>query len=112
MIRNQKSFKSKNMQLFVLALSVLAVLLTQQVHQVYASNLWDDAYNAGKNDRMDGNEKNDTCPPDASEHGRCAIYKAGYAAGYAAEGFFHGDDEERSTPQDYCNRDDPDDEDC
>ena len=106
MIRIQKSFKSKNIQLLVLVLSVLAVLLTQQIQQAYAQQ--PNGYNAGKNDRMDGNGFNDSCPEEASGHVDCVAYKAGYFLGYNAEGALHGDDKPRDTEPDYSDRDSQD----
>jgi hypothetical protein len=91
-----------------MTLSVLAVLLTQQVsqQQAYATSVFSFGYNAGKNDRIDNFGRNDSCPPEFSNHGDCLSYKAGYNAGYIAEGLLHGNDEERDSPPDYSNRDD------
>lgn len=106
MIRNQKNFKSKSIQLFVLALSVLAVLLTQQVQQANAStNVFNAAWNAGKNDRMDGNSYNDTCPDELTSDAQCVSWKSGYAVGWNVEGGLHGNDRPRDTPPDICDRD-------
>jgi hypothetical protein len=106
MIRNQKSFKSRKIRPLVLTLSVLAVLSMQQTQQAYAQQ--PNGYNAGKNDRMDGLQYNDTCPPELSGHGDCLLYKAGYRLGWAAESLTHGNDEARATEPDYSNRDDTD----
>ena len=92
MIRNQKSSKSKNTQLFVLALSVLAVLLAQQVQQAYASNFFGDLGNAidrcvdncvdnynqgtrdGKQAALAGEAKN--CPGNGADY--CLGWNSGY----------------------------------
>jgi hypothetical protein len=106
MIRNEKSYKSRNIQLFVLVLSVLAVLLTQQVQQANAStNVFSAGWNAGKNDRMDGNSYNDTCPDELTSDAQCVSWKAGYGVGWNVEGGLHGNDQPRDTPPDICDRD-------
>jgi hypothetical protein len=106
MEKNQKNFKPRYIHLLILSLSVLAVLLPQQVQQVNASvNVFDAAWNAGKNDRMDGNSYNDTCPDELDSDAQCVSWKSGYAIGWNVEGGLHGNDRPRDSPPDICDRD-------
>jgi hypothetical protein len=82
----------------ILAIATIAITTTN----VQAKS---NGYNVGKNDRMDGNEYNDTCPDDVSGHLDCITYQAGYVLGWNAESITHGNDTPRDTEPDSSDRD-------
>jgi hypothetical protein len=86
--------------------AVILLGMAISVQPVSASTSYDQGYNAGRNDALDGNPFNDYCPPNNPDL-RCAIYKSAYAIGYAAAEVLHGSEEPRND-QDFSDRTDDD----
>jgi hypothetical protein len=110
MARKLLSLKGKSFHILVLAVALLAMIFAaNEVQNAQATSSWSQGCNAGRNDRQDGNAYNDYCPPDNPE-GRCAIYQAGYFAGWHAYGLVHPRNEVPRNDQDFSDRTNNDDD--
>lgn len=85
----------------LIAILAIAATTTTVTNAEAKSN----GYNVGKNDRMDNNKFNDTCPDDVSGHLDCIAFKAGYVLGWNAEAGLHDNDKPRDSEPDSSDRD-------
>lgn len=71
---------------------------------------YDQGYNAGRNDALDGRPFNAYCPPSNPDL-RCAIYQGAYAVDYAAAEVLHVNDQQnKRNDQNFSDRTDNDDD--
>ena len=94
------------------ALILSTIGMSMQAVNASSSTSYDQGYNAGRNDALDGKPYNAYCPPNNPEL-RCAIYQGTCAVGYVAAGMQHGNDEgNERNDQDFSDRTDNDNNKC
>ena len=76
----------------IIATLFVAIILTVQQQQVQAMNAGEAGYAQGKNDKQNGQEHNARCP-DGITDAQCALYRAGYDAGWVATSIIRPDNE-------------------
>jgi hypothetical protein len=95
MIRKLRSLNCKSAYFLVLAVSIIAVIFAAQQHQAYASkSAFDQGYADGREARLNGYSNKAYCDPNnnaPNPDAYCALYKSGFAAGWAAADLLYGD---------------------
>jgi hypothetical protein len=93
MERKLMVFKNERPLLFTfLLLAIVPMLLLQQL-AFGTTNAFDQGYQNGRNDYLDGYAKDPYCDPDNSASNPdafCAAYKAGYEAGWLSASLLYG----------------------